>query len=146
MCLLFILMMELFMYFQIWNLWYYFLCFLLLRFYILFPLQSYKPPILHPLPPKPPRVRYFSRNNFSCHENSLWDFSFQLSLLHTSHNSAYVKWVSCEKCVDVSISKVFTVQPCFEKESAEWFCWSVIDHLKEFITSTTVFLPTLQNI
>lgn len=45
MCLLFILMMELFMYFQIWNLWYYFLCFLILRFYILFPLQAYNPPI-----------------------------------------------------------------------------------------------------
>lgn len=81
MCLLFILMMELFMYFQIWNLWYYFLCFLILRFYILFPLQAHNPPIrLRPTPKSRPLL--FSLQFFRfCHESSLWDFFFFLRSL-----------------------------------------------------------------
>lgn len=55
-------MMELFMYFQIWNLWYYFLCFLILRFYILFPLQAHNPPIRLPRAHHFTTTATFSRN------------------------------------------------------------------------------------
>lgn len=84
MCLLFILMMELFMYFQIWNLWYYFLCFLL-HFISWYKMVVCNPPISNLPHPQHHYHPIHLLSKLFAVKNCLWGFlSFSFtSMLYT---------------------------------------------------------------
>lgn len=121
MCLLFILMMELFMYFQIWNLWYYFLCFLL-HFISWYKMVSCNPPISNLPHPQhhyhPPFI--FSVSFFFSPWKTVYGgffFSFT-SMLYTVIAASihffwyYAKWIFFFLSVQPTKLSLFTPMTC----------------------------------